>query len=81
MSVTYKIRTDTVTDEEGVPLTAYGIEAVQSDDESTFTLISVPDIFFSRKKAEDFICMCNEINLSPSHLSDFIEAILDTDKK
>ena len=80
MSATYKIRIDTITDEDGEPIIVYGIQAVEADNNSDFTLTSVPDIFFSRKKAEDFISLCNKINLSPSHLTDFIEPILDTDK-
>lgn len=73
VSCTYRMRQDTVCDEDGAPHTVFGIEAVTSDDE---ILMSFPDVFFEIEKAQDFVRLCNEGHLSLLHLPDVVEDAL-----
>lgn len=70
---TYCMRKDTIHDEERKAYTVYGIDAVNSDGE---VLVSVPDVFFDRQKAERFVSLCNDGNLSLIHLADAVEDAL-----
>ena len=57
---TYKIREDTIYDDTGTPHTVYGLTLDGS--------LSIPDIFTSRPAAEEFIKLCNRLELSPLHV-------------
>ena len=65
---TYKIREDIVYDERGKPHNVYGITLDGS--------LSIPDIFTSRPAAEEFIKLCNRLDLSPEHVYEVIDDIL-----
>lgn len=70
MQCIYRLKEDSIIDEEGQKRNTYGIEAL---DNCGNQLKSVSDIFLDRKKAEDFINLCNEKKLSLIHLMDIIE--------
>lgn len=70
MEYTYRLKEDITFDEEGKKHTSYGIEAL---DNCGNQLKSVSDIFLDRKKAEDFINLCNTEKLDIIHLMDTIE--------
>lgn len=65
MGITYVLRTDKVTDEEGKAFTVYGITAI---DIFGAVLETVPDIFFDKEKAEGFVALCNSEKLELCHL-------------
>ena len=65
---TYRIRKDIVYDELGKPHTVYGITLDGS--------LSTPDIFTSRPAAEEFIKLCNRLELSPEHIYEVIDDFL-----
>lgn len=69
MKPTYKLRTDTVRSELGQPVTVYGIEAPLHN-------ISIPDIFTSKLAAEEFVNLCNRLDLSPEHIYEVIDDLL-----
>lgn len=73
MVCTYRVRKDTVNDEERMAHTVYGIEAVGSEGE---ILSSYPDVFFDRQKAEHFAHLCNDEGLSLIHFPNAIEDAL-----
>lgn len=73
MLYTYRTRKDTVQDEDGEKYTVYGIEAVDSEEK---VLLSFPDIFFDPQQAESFAELCNESELSLTHLADAVEDAL-----
>lgn len=68
MKPAYKLRTDTVRSELGQPVTVYGITLDGS--------LSIPDIFTSRPAAEEFIKLCNRLELSPIHIYEVIDDLL-----
>ncbi len=74
MNYTYKLRTDTIFDEDGCSHIVYGIDVVNSDNSIKQ---SVPDIFFDLDKATRFVHTCNKLKLEYIHLFDVIEDILD----
>lgn len=67
------MRIDTIHDEYGRKYTVYGIESIDSKGK---ILQSYPDIFFDRQKAERFVNLCNENDLSLIHLADAVEDAL-----
>ena len=68
---TYGLRTDAITDEDGRPLSVYGITAFHR---TTMQLKqSIPDVFFDRQEAEQFLSLCNSSGLSILHLRDVVE--------
>lgn len=69
----YILRTDTIYDENKKAYTVYGIMAVSSNGE---VIKSVPDVFFDKDKAEDFVDRCNKDRLPLVHLDDVIEDAL-----
>ena len=73
MRITYELRTDIVNDEERCSYIVYGIMAKNIRGK---TLQSIPDIFFDREKAEEFVNLCNSEKLELVHLMDVIEEIL-----
>ena len=68
MKPTYKLRADTILTEQGIPVTVYGITLDGS--------LSIPDIFTSRPAAEEFIKLCNRLELSPLHIYEVIDDLL-----
>lgn len=68
MNSPYKLREDTIYDELGKPHTVYGITLDGS--------LSIPDIFTSRPAAEEFIKLCNRLELSPLHIYEVIDDLL-----
>ena len=70
MSYTYRLREDTIHDEDGKEYIVYGIEAVNSKKK---VLSSFSDIFFDKQKAEAFVNLCNEGKLELIHLADIVE--------
>lgn len=70
MQVIYKLRTDTVTDENNRKHTMYGIIAL---DKFENILKTVKNIFYNKQKAEEFIELCNREKLELIHLQDVIE--------
>lgn len=73
MVCTYRMRKDTMFDEERNAHTVYGIEAIDSDGE---ILSSFSDVFFDRQQAESFVGLCNDENLSLIHFRDAVEDVL-----
>lgn len=69
MKPAYKLRTDTVLTEQGTFATVYGIEAPDQN-------ISIPDIFTSKPAAEEFVKLCNRLDLSPEHVYEVIDDLL-----
>ena len=65
----YRLKTDTVHDEHGIPHTVYGINAPTEQ-------IAVSDIFYHKAEAKAFIKKCNKLDLSPLHLPDVIDDLL-----
>ena len=70
----YIMREDTVESEEGEWLTVYGIEAIE--EESGQVMDSIPDMFFDKIKAEQFIKICNDEKLELVHLRDVVDDVL-----
>lgn len=69
MRYTYKLREDTLIDEDGNHHTVYGIDAY----DAIGLAGSFEDIFFDKQYAEAFIKSCNVLGLSLIHLKDVIE--------
>lgn len=65
----YNVRSDTILDDEGKCHTVYGVELPAER-------VSIPDIFCTKKEAEDFTEKCNALDLSPLHLRDVIDDLL-----
>ena len=66
----YILRTDEVHDEENHPHTVYGVDVPTEG-------ISIPDIFCDRARAENFVNTCNKLDLSPLHIFDVVEDVLN----
>lgn len=73
MVCTYRVRIDTVHDEERKAHTVYGIEAIGSGGE---ILSSISDVFFDEQKAERFADLCNSEGLSFVHFMNVVENAL-----
>ena len=73
MTYTYCMRKDIIHDEEKKEYVVYGIEVISHKGK---LLLSFPDVFFDRKKAEHFVKLCNEAGLSLIHLPCAIEDAL-----
>jgi len=70
---TYRMREDIRFDEVGQKYIVYGIDAIDADGT---VLMSFPDVFFDGQKAERFVTLCNEGELSLLHLADAVEDAL-----
>lgn len=66
----YLLRTDEVIDEENNTHTVYGVDVPTEH-------ISIPDIFCDRARAEKFVDTCNTLDLSPIHIFDVIEDVVE----
>ena len=64
MKYLYKLRADIIYDESDVPFTVYGVDCLSAGN----IILSVEDIFFDLHKAEEFVVLCNSVNLSPAYL-------------
>lgn len=73
MNISYILHTDTVTDEEDQLYIVYGISAI---DGKGAKQVSFADIFFSKRKAQEFVNLCNSEKLELIHLADVIDDIL-----
>lgn len=69
----YKLTETTVADESGNTRSAFGIALYQ--EESAHPTRVIDSIFTDRITAEDFVSLCNRLELSPDHLD---EVIADT---
>ncbi len=69
----YRLRTDTVFDEDNNAFLVYGIDAVTEKGEA---IKSIADIFFDKDKAEEFIALCNKNDLSIVHLEEVVNDVL-----
>lgn len=65
----YKIRTETILDDCGIPHTVYGIEMISQN-------VSISDVFTDESAASRFVALCNDLDLSPIHLRDVIDDLL-----
>lgn len=65
----YQLRTDTVTNDNGETISTYGITALKIEE-------SIPNIFFDKSAAKDFISLCNKEKLELIHLHSVIEDLL-----
>ena len=74
MEYIYKLRSDKIVSEEGESFIVYGIDAENVDTKNIE--VSIPDIFFDKKTAEEFINLCNKEELMIVHLWDVIEDVL-----
>ncbi len=73
MNTIYRLKTDSIYDEEGCLHTVYGIVAVD-----TFGRVikSFSDVFFDKVNAEHLVTLCNREKLSLIHLEDVVEDAL-----
>ena len=69
-NITYTLRSDIVTDEDDVDYIVYGITAKNKEGE---VLDSIPDIFFDKVRAQDFVSFCNNENVKINQLADLAE--------
>ena len=67
------MRKDIIHGEDRKEYVVYGIEAISHEGK---ILLSFPDVFFDRKKAEHFVELCNKACLSLIHLPCIIEDAL-----
>lgn len=74
MFCTYKLTETTVTDGSGTAHAAFGIALYQAESDQPTRVIG--GIFTDRAAAEEFISLCNRLELSPDHLDDVIEDVL-----
>ncbi len=70
----YKLRIDNIVSEEGSEFTVYGMDVINLD--TGGVEISIPDIFFEKRRAEEFIDLCNKEELMIVHLWDVIEDMI-----
>ncbi len=73
MEIVYRLKTDTIYDEERCLHTVYGIVAVDTFGK---VITSFSDVFFDKSKAEHLVTLYNRENLSPIHLEDIIKDAL-----
>ena len=69
MNDKYRVRQDSVLDEEGREHTVYGIEVI---DEEGQIIKSVSDVFSNCESAHNFVEICNEKKLSDTHFDDVV---------
>ncbi len=68
--ITYTLRSDIVTDEEDNDHIVYGITAQNNKSE---VVDSIPDIFFDKERAQNFVLFCNNAKISLKELTDLAE--------
>lgn len=70
MTNVYHLRQDVISDENGDKITVYGIEVPGAENQLPGLF---QDIFFDRRKAENFVNLCNECELELKHFKDAVE--------
>ena len=65
----YQVTQDLFSDENDQTYTAFGIEYPEED-------LYIPDVFLDRERAEEFVALCNKLDLNPLHIFDVLEDIL-----
>lgn len=73
----YRIREDTVFEENKTCRLAFGIDIISPNGE---TICSFSDLFCDRKQGEKFVALCNEGELSLAHILDVLEDFMGTKK-
>ena len=68
--ITYILRSDILTDEDDNDHIVYGITAKNTNNE---VLDSIPDIFFDKNRAKDFVSFCNDKNVALKDLAELAE--------
>ena len=53
--------------------TAYGIGVCNNNQNERETLEYIPDVFLDQQRAEQFVILCNRLQLDPIHLFDVVE--------
>ncbi len=76
MGCTYRLRMDQIDDQSGTTHTVYGVELW----EDGCLVRAVDDVFFDREKAEEFVSLCNRLQLSAVHLTDVIADAVENAK-
>jgi len=74
METVYGLRTNIVYDDDGRTHIGYGIEVLNG---ANAKITVVEDVFLDMSKAVMFIDLCNTLKLSPIHLTDVIEDMLE----
>lgn len=69
----FTVREDYVSFKEDDARTVYGINIWEEKEKNRYCIKTISDIFFCRKKAEDFVEFCNINSISPIHIEDIIE--------
>lgn len=72
MRIEYKLCIDTVIDEDGNVIKAYGIELRKNGSIEEY----IVDISTNRDRVSLLINLCNKLNLDPIHIYDVIEDFL-----
>ncbi len=76
MATMYKL-IESCTEIEDIIYTTYGIEAISMNG---IVIATIPNITVNRRDAEQFVNLCNTLELSPEHLydavDDFISALI-----
>ncbi len=70
MKYIYRMTTDTIYDDEGKEYFTYGIEALNKEGRA---IDSVADVFLDKRRAENFVELCNRRKLCVIHLRDAVE--------
>lgn len=70
----YKLRTDVLTDEEDRKFTVYGIVAETLEG---IILESIPDIFYDKHQAEEFVKSCNSGEALLNYLKTIVQEELE----
>lgn len=73
MVFTYRVRKDTMLDEERNVRTVFGVEALDGEGK---VVSGFSDVFFDGQKAESFVSLCNDSGLSLIHFSSAVEDAL-----
>lgn len=74
MGYLYRLRSDVITDDDGVEVIVYGVDVF--DRATDKVLKSIPDIFVDCVTAKAFIELCNSEKLNLVHMEDVIEDAL-----
>ena len=68
-NVTYRVIESSVIDEEGTAHRVYGVEVIERT--------KILDVFTNYEEAQQFIDLCNQLELSPIHIRDVIDDYLN----
>ncbi len=76
MDCVYEMIITNETDEQGNAYTGYGIRAWSGSGTGRKCLHTVPDLFVSKERCEDFVDMCNREEVASFHLLEVIDNLL-----